>query len=117
MTFERHHTSLPGRAASVVHSRAAVQPTADEIDAAILAALAPTGEKMVAWTTIRDRVPGTFWAKAEAYDRLWQSWKIEAMKIAGTPYCGLPDALDRQIAAEARAQGRRVRDFSTFLCV
>ena len=39
-------------------------PTDDEIDAAILAALAPTGEELVSWATIAPRIPGGFWPKA-----------------------------------------------------
>jgi hypothetical protein len=82
------------------------EPTADEIDAAILAALAETGDELVCWTSIQHRVPGSWWAKTEAYTRLWLDYRINAMKIRGSPYCWLPDAFDLEVAAQARAEGR-----------
>ncbi len=82
------------------------EPTADEIDSAILAALAPTGEELVCWNTIRDRLPGGFWAKTEALLRLYWDGLVYTIKVRGTPYVSLADECDRQIAAKARAEGR-----------
>ncbi|MGO9207225.1 MAG: hypothetical protein ACLQBX_13785 [Candidatus Limnocylindrales bacterium] len=84
-----------------------IQPTAAEIDAAILAALAATGDELVCWTTIRDhRVPGEFWRKTEALLRLHWNGLVTHMQIRGRPYISLGDAVDLEIAARARAEGR-----------
>jgi hypothetical protein len=81
-------------------------PTDDEIDAAILAALAPTGEELRPWARIASRVPGCFWCKARALLRLHEEGKVYHTKIAGRPYVGLGDDTDAQLARRARAQGR-----------
>jgi hypothetical protein len=84
----------------------AADPTRGEIAAAILAALAPTGEDLVAWTTIRPRVPGCFWCKEEVMLRLHEEGLIYHVKLAGRPYVCLGDDADRLLAAAAKARGR-----------
>lgn len=74
------------------------EPTAEEIENAILAALEPSGEELVRWTPIRDRIPGTFWQKTEAHERLRSRGDLGVMKIWGTPYVWLGDDADREIA-------------------
>lgn len=74
------------------------EPTAEEIEGLILAALEQTGEELVRWTPIRDRLPGTFWEKLAAHERLRCRGELGAMKIRGTPYVWRGDEADRQIA-------------------
>lgn len=83
--------------------------TTAEIDAAILRELAPTGDRLVCWTQIHPRVPGSFWEKQAALLRMHWAGLVYHMRIAGTPYVSLGDETDRQVAAKARAEGR-VRD-------
>jgi hypothetical protein len=83
--------------------------TDEQVDAAILAALAPTGDELVRWKAIEPRVPGGFWQKAQACQRLYDFGRIYVIKIGGTPYMGLADECDRQIAARYRAEGRTRR--------
>ena len=81
-------------------------PTDSEIEAAILAALEPTGDELVSWAVIQRRVPGCFWCKATALLRLHEEGKVYHTKIAGRPYVGLGDDADRLLAAAAKARGR-----------
>jgi Protein of unknown function (DUF732) len=81
------------------------EPTEAEIEQAILAALEPTGDDLVRWTPIRDRLPGEFWAKNRAFERLRCRGDIYAMKMWGTPYVCLGDEMDREIARRAAAEG------------
>jgi hypothetical protein len=80
--------------------------TVEQIEAAILAALAPTGEELVSWARIDPLVPGGFWSKAQALLRLHEEGKVYHVKIAGRPYVGLGDDADAELAARARARGR-----------
>ncbi len=80
---------------------------ADEIEAAILRELELTGaEKLVSWTNLMRRVPGTWWEKQAAHMRLWHECRIFVMKIGGSPYCSLADEVDREIAEKFRREGR-----------
>lgn len=75
--------------------------------AAILAALAPTGEELVRWTPIREALPGNdFWAKSRAVQRLYDDGAIYMLKLAGSPYVCLGDDADRELARRAKAQNR-----------
>ena len=80
---------------------AAPKATDDEIDAAILTALADAGgaQRPVSWATIERRVPGTAWQQAQAVVRLWYAWKIWGAKIRGRTYLSLSDATDALILA------------------
>ena len=60
--------------------------TNEQVEAAILKALEPTGEELVRWKVIESRLPGTWEQKAEAYTQLYYDGRIVAMKIRGTPY-------------------------------
>ena len=82
------------------------QPTDDEIETAILAALEPTGGEMVSWSAIQCRLPGSFWRKAQALLRLHEDGRVWHFKVQGRPYLCLGDELDREIAARYKAQGR-----------
>lgn len=75
--------------------------------AAILAALAPTGEELVRWTPIRDALPGNdFWAKSRAVRRLYDDGAIYLLKMGGRPYICAGDDADRESARRAKAQNR-----------
>lgn len=75
--------------------------------AAILAALAPTGEELVRWTPMRDALPGNdFWAKSRAMQRLYDDGAIYLVKIGGRPYICTGDDADRESARLAKAQNR-----------
>ncbi len=80
--------------------------TAEQIEAAILAALAPTGEDLVSWAKIAPRIPGGFWPKAQAALRLHEDGEIYLIRIGGRAYVGLGDDADRLLAAAAKARGR-----------
>jgi hypothetical protein len=81
-------------------------PTNDEIDRAILNALADTGEELVPWAALRQRVPGNSGRKGEAFVRLWSEGSIWAIKIQGRNYLALGDEHDARIAAKAKEEGR-----------
>ncbi|MGO9157325.1 hypothetical protein [Mycobacterium sp.] len=87
-------------------STTTVELTDEQLEEAILAALAPSGEELMPWTVIRHQVPGEFWAKERAMLRLHEAGKVYHLKLGGRPYVGLGDELDRQIAARYKAQGR-----------
>lgn len=76
--------------------------TPEQIEAAILAAVEQTskrtGEELVRWTPIRDRLPGAFWQKSEAHERLRRWGDLYVIKIHGSPYVALGDDDDREIA-------------------
>lgn len=82
------------------------EPTNDEIDQAILAALADTDTELVHWAALRQDVPGSVSRKAEALTRLWLAGRVYLMKVRGHNLVALGDALDRQMAAKAKAEGR-----------
>ncbi len=80
--------------------------TDDIIDAAILRELEPTGDRLVCWTHVHRRIPGSFWQKQTALLRLYWSGLVYTIKVGGTPYVSLADECDREIAARARQDGR-----------
>jgi hypothetical protein len=54
----------------------ATEPTEAEIESAILAALTPSGENLMPWAKVRDRLPGEYWDQAYALWRLYQSGRV-----------------------------------------
>jgi hypothetical protein len=80
---------------------AAPKATDDEIDAAILTALADAGarDRPVRWKSIERRIPGTPWQQEMALVRLWTAWKIYAIKVRGRLVLSLADATDALIVA------------------
>ncbi|MCV6965982.1 hypothetical protein BST27_29685 [Mycobacterium intermedium] len=61
--------------------------TPEQLDAAILAELAKANGQLLAWSTLRDRLPSaSFWAKAEALVRLHDARKLHAFMIDGRTY-------------------------------
>jgi hypothetical protein len=77
----------------------AAEPTPEEIEALILAAIEESGEdELVRWSPIRNAIPGDFWAVERAAERLRCRGEVGAMKIAGTPYVWRGDDADRHIA-------------------
>jgi hypothetical protein len=83
-----------------------LNPTDDEIDAAILAVLRRTGDELVSWAVIQRLVPGCFWCKATALLRLHDDGSVYLVKVRGRPYVCLGDDADAQLARIAKAQGR-----------
>lgn len=79
-------------------------PTPDEIDAAILVALAGTDRPMLAWAKVRRRLPGTLWQRVEALTRLFESAQVNVIKVDGRNYVQLADEFD--IAATRRDRPR-----------
>lgn len=68
-----------------------VTATADELDAAILAAVHSAGGELLPWATVRTRLPGApFWAKVDALTRLHDAGKVHAFKVNGRTYVDLP---------------------------
>lgn len=51
-------------------------PTTEQIEAAILAALAPTGDELVPWPPMRDRLAGCFCCQAEALLRRYWNGRV-----------------------------------------
>ncbi|OBG00693.1 hypothetical protein A5773_04185 [Mycobacterium sp. 852014-52450_SCH5900713] len=82
--------------------------TADEIDTAILAALADAGgaQRSVRWTTIERRIPGTVWQQECALVRLWNAERIYAVKVGRHLLLELSSPIDAMIAAK---RGRTAR--------
>lgn len=89
---------------------AAPKATDDEIDAAILTALADAGgaQRPVRWTTIERRIPGTVWQQEMALVRLWNGddRRIYAVKVRGHLLLELHGPLDAMNAAK---HGRTTR--------
>lgn len=61
----------------------------DEIDAAILTALEAANGELLAWRTVRAKLPGDWWQQGEALTRLFESRAVYVVKIAGKNYCRL----------------------------
>ncbi len=78
----------------------------DEVEAASLAALSPTGEQLASWTAFSSRVPGGFWRKAAALHRLHDDGSVYLIKVGGRPYLCLGDDADAASAAVATAERR-----------
>src|ERR1700736_5057333 len=81
---------------------AAPKATDDEIDAAILGALADAGarDRPVKWATIARRIPGTPWQQEMALVRLWNAWRIYAVKVRGRTYLSLSGPIEAMIVAK-----------------
>ncbi len=58
--------------------------------------------RLVPFTTVRGRVPGTFWEQGAALCRLVESHRLNHVKIDGTPYVWPADELDAKVAAALR---------------
>lgn len=87
------------------------EPTDEQIDAAILAALAKAGRDDVhPWAAIRPRVPGSDDRKGDRLVALWLAGRVWLCKVRGRNYVALGDADDERIVATAGAAGR-VRTF------
>lgn len=78
-------------------------PTDDEIDASILAALT---DELVPWSVVQRHVIGCYWCRAEALVRLHDQGRIYVTKLGGRPYVCLGDDADAELARIAKAQGR-----------
>ena len=76
---------------------------------AILAALEPTGDELVLLASIKNRVPGGFWARLQALTKLHYAGRVYFIQIGGRPYVGLGTKDDLEMVAKARREGR-VRD-------
>ncbi|MCV7377938.1 hypothetical protein BST11_21000 [Mycobacterium alsense] len=89
---------------------AAPKATDDEIDTAILTALADAGaaQRPVRWTTIERRIPGTVWQQEMALVRLWNDWRIYAVKVGRQLLLELSGPLDAMIAAKQLGTSPRV---------
>jgi hypothetical protein len=92
--------------------------TNDELDAAILAALEATNGDLVAWRTIRTKLPGDWWQQGEALTRLHETYQVSVVKIRGSCFVRLTDDFERQAAANERDRAAqtgwplpRCRDF------
>ncbi|MCV7057752.1 hypothetical protein [Mycolicibacterium gilvum] len=87
------------------------EPTDEQVDAAILAALADAGRDDVhPWAAIRRRVPGSHDRKGDRLVALWLTGRVWLCKVRGRNYVALGDADDERIVAAAGAAGR-VRSF------
>ena len=82
------------------------QMTDDQIDAALLAALAETADDLQPWAAVRRRLPGSLDRKAERLVALWLTGRVWLCRIKGRDYVGLGDGDDERIAAAATAEGR-----------
>lgn len=94
------------------------ETTREQIEAAILTALAPTGTTLVAWRTVTPQLPGDYWSQSEALTRLHETYEVSVVKVRGTPFVRLADDWDRQAAAYERDRAAqtgwplaRCRDF------
>jgi len=81
------------------------ETTDDQIDAALLAALADAGgEELHPWAVIRRRLPGSDDRKSERLIALWLEGRAYVIKVKGRNYVGLGDADDMRLAAANRAR-------------
>ncbi|BDB41979.1 hypothetical protein Mkiyose1088_13870 [Mycobacterium kiyosense] len=84
------------------------QPTDDQIDAAILAALteaqASSGEELHSWAAIRQRLPGSLDRANERLIALWHAGRVWTCKVRGRNYVALGDADDVRLAEAHRAR-------------
>lgn len=77
--------------------------TDDQIDAAILAALADAGDgDLLPWAEVRRRLPGSESQKGDRLIALWHTGRVWLVKIGGRNYVGLGDADDERLAAANR---------------
>lgn len=103
---------------TTVAPAAAPQTTREQIEAAILDALTPTGTKLVPWRAVAPQVPGDYWSQAEALGRLVETYEVTAVKVRGSCLVRLADPYDRLVAAVERERAAqtgwpiaRCRDF------
>ena len=94
------------------------ETTREQIMAAILDALAPTGTTLVAWRTISPQLSGDYWSQGEALTRLHETYQVSVVKVRGSCFVRLTDDFDRQAAANERDRAAqsgwplpRCRDF------
>ncbi|MDP7720756.1 hypothetical protein [Mycobacterium sp. TY814] len=85
------------------------QPTDDQLDAAILAALTEAqtssgGEELHPWAAIRQRLPGSLDRANERLIALHFAGRVWTCKIRGRNYVALGDADDMRLAEANRAR-------------
>jgi hypothetical protein len=83
-----------------------IEPTDEQIDAAILAALAETADDLQPWAAVRRRLPGPRDRKGERLIALWATGRVWLCKVRGGNFVILGDADDERNAAAAKAEGR-----------
>ena len=85
------------------------RPTDDEIETAILTALADLGAvegEMVRWSRVRTLLPRCgFWQAHEAQDRLWRRGDLVVVQMHGSPLIGLADECSRMADAARQQRG------------
>lgn len=93
-------------------------PTQTDIEQAILAVL-PADGTLMAWRDIRPQIPGGFWEKAGALDRLHENYQVSVVKVRGRNYVRRASSWDLEIAAVQRNRAAqrgwplpRCRDFA-----
>lgn len=84
------------------------ETTDDQIDAALLAALAERGEDLQPWAAILPRLPGSHDRKGERLIALWLTGRVWMCKVSGRNYVALGDADDERLAAANRARAPQV---------
>lgn len=76
---------------------------ATTIEAAILAALAPTGtDTLIPLRTIRAQLPGDWWDQTAALTTLIETYRVSTVKVRGSVFVRLASDWDRQAAAYER---------------
>jgi hypothetical protein len=64
------------------------------LDAAIMTALREAGGDVLPWAELRDRLPrAPYWAKVAALVRLHHTGQVDAIKLNGRTFVGLPIAV------------------------
>ncbi|MCZ4534242.1 hypothetical protein O4159_01985 [Gordonia terrae] len=85
------------------------RPTDDEIETAILSALADLGAsdgEMVRWSRVRALLPRCgFWQAHAAQDRLWRRGDLVVVQMHGSPLIGLADECSRMADAAREERG------------
>ncbi|MEC4857118.1 hypothetical protein R2325_16190 [Mycobacteroides chelonae] len=99
-------------------AQASIQ-TQTDIEQAILVVL-PADGTLMAWRDIRPQIPGGFWEKAGALDRLHENYRVSVVKVRGRAYVRRASSWDLEIAAMQRDRAAqrgwplpRCRDFVT----
>lgn len=70
--------------------------TAEQMDAALLAALDSLGGEFALWSDIRRQLPeAPYWAKVESLVRLTDAGAVDAIKVGGSTVVGLPFVIRR----------------------
>lgn len=85
---------------------ALIEPSDDEIDAAILREIDSRRDEFVPWAVIRERVPGSRSRKVEALTRLFCDGRVYVVKSRGCNYVARGDEYDVEIAKRRMAEGR-----------